>query len=65
LRPYLKKKPITKKASGVAQGVDPEFKPQYHTHTQKKSFGLAELVVRGHMGSSPKASKPVSKFSAI
>jgi hypothetical protein len=21
---------------GVAQSVGPEFKPQYHTHTQKK-----------------------------
>jgi hypothetical protein len=23
-------------AGGVAQGEGPEFKPQYHTHTQKK-----------------------------
>jgi hypothetical protein len=31
MRPYLKKKkkPITKKAGGVAQGVGPEFTPQY------------------------------------
>jgi hypothetical protein len=27
-RPYLKK-PISKKTGGVAQGVGPEFKPQY------------------------------------
>jgi hypothetical protein len=26
---------ITKRAGGVAQGEGPEFKPQYHTHTQK------------------------------
>jgi hypothetical protein len=30
LRPYLEKKPSQKRAGGVAQGVDPEFKPQYH-----------------------------------
>jgi hypothetical protein len=31
------KKPFTKKRAGeVAQSVGPEFKPQYHTHTQKK-----------------------------
>jgi hypothetical protein len=30
------KKPSQKRAGGVAQGVGPEFKPQYHTHTQKK-----------------------------
>jgi hypothetical protein len=28
--PILKKKPSQKRAGGVAQGVDPEFKPQYH-----------------------------------
>jgi hypothetical protein len=28
-----KKKNHIKKASGVAQGVGPQFKPQYHTHT--------------------------------
>jgi hypothetical protein len=32
MRPYLKKKKSQKRASGVAQGVVPEFKPQYHTH---------------------------------
>jgi hypothetical protein len=30
---YLKKKKKSQKAGGVAQGVGPEFKPQYH---QKK-----------------------------
>jgi hypothetical protein len=29
LDPILKK-PMTKRAGGVAQGVGPEFKPQYH-----------------------------------
>jgi hypothetical protein len=29
-RPYLKET-ITKRAGGVAQGVGPEFKPQYST----------------------------------
>jgi hypothetical protein len=29
LRDLISKKPITKKASGVAEGVGPEFKPQY------------------------------------
>jgi hypothetical protein len=26
----------TKRTSGVVQGIGPEFKPQYHTHTKKK-----------------------------
>jgi aspartyl aminopeptidase len=30
LRPYLKKK-SQKRAGGVAEGVGPEFKSQYHT----------------------------------
>jgi hypothetical protein len=31
MRPYFRKKTLHKKrAGGVAQGVDPEFKPQYH-----------------------------------
>jgi hypothetical protein len=28
---FISKKPITKKDGGVSQGLDPEFKPQYHT----------------------------------
>jgi hypothetical protein len=35
MRPYLEK-PITKTAGGVAQGVGPEFKPQYHAKKKKK-----------------------------
>jgi hypothetical protein len=31
-RPYLEKNPTQKRAGGVAQGVSPEFKPQYHIH---------------------------------
>jgi hypothetical protein len=30
VRPYLKKPFTKKRADGVAQGVGPEFKPQYH-----------------------------------
>jgi hypothetical protein len=33
LQDPILKKPITKRADGVAQGIDPEFKPQDH---QKK-----------------------------
>jgi hypothetical protein len=29
-RDPILKKPFTKKTGGVAQGVGPEFKPQYH-----------------------------------
>jgi hypothetical protein len=36
MRPYLEKKPLTKRAGGVAQGVGPEFKPQYHKKKKKK-----------------------------
>jgi hypothetical protein len=30
MRLHLKKKKVTKRAGGVAQGVGPEFKPQCH-----------------------------------
>jgi hypothetical protein len=30
MRPYLKKYPSRKRTGGVAQGVGPEFKPQYY-----------------------------------
>jgi hypothetical protein len=51
-RPYLKK-PIKKRAGGVAQGVDPKFKPQCHihthththTHTQKVSEVTSYLIL--------------------
>jgi hypothetical protein len=35
MKPYLKKNPSPKRASGGAQGVGPEFKPQYNN---KKKF---------------------------
>jgi hypothetical protein len=40
LRDPISKIPNTKRAGGVAQGVGPEFKPRYHTHT-KRMFGNA------------------------
>jgi hypothetical protein len=36
MSPYLEKNTLQKRAGGVAQGVDPEFKPQYHTHKKEK-----------------------------
>jgi hypothetical protein len=36
MRPYLKKKSLQKRAGGVAQGVDPEFKPQYCKKKKKE-----------------------------
>jgi hypothetical protein len=35
-RDPISKEPIIKKAGGVAQGVGPEFKPQYLKKTKKK-----------------------------
>jgi hypothetical protein len=34
-RLYIKKTPSHKRAGGVAQGVGPEFKPQYHKNKKK------------------------------
>jgi hypothetical protein len=34
----LKKKKSQKRAGGVAQGVDPEFKPQYQKKKKKKKI---------------------------
>jgi hypothetical protein len=31
-----KKKPSQKRIGGMAQGVDPEFKPQYHKKKKKR-----------------------------
>jgi hypothetical protein len=36
VRTYLEKDPSQKRAAGVAQGVGPEFKPQYHKKKKKK-----------------------------
>jgi hypothetical protein len=35
---YLKKKSSRKRAGGVAQGIDPEFKAQCCTKKKKKTF---------------------------
>jgi hypothetical protein len=34
--PYLEKHTTKKRAGGVAQGVGPEFKPQYHKKIKNK-----------------------------
>jgi hypothetical protein len=36
--PILKKVDHNKRASRVAQGVGPEFKPQYHTHKKNHLY---------------------------
>jgi hypothetical protein len=36
-KPLSGKKPITKMAGGVAQGVGPEFKPQYYQKNPKQN----------------------------
>jgi hypothetical protein len=36
VRPYLEKSPSQKRAGGVAQGLGPEFKPQYLKKKKKK-----------------------------
>jgi hypothetical protein len=45
MRPYLEKSHHKKKAGGVAQGVVPEFKPQYHKKKKKKEEGF--ILVHG------------------
>jgi hypothetical protein len=47
VRPYLEKLHHNKRAGGAAQGVDPEFKPQYH---KKKKKGKKK-VLGGRRGS--------------
>jgi hypothetical protein len=44
MRPYLKKNLHKKRAGGMAQGIGPEFKPQYHKKKKKerKSGGQAQ-----------------------
>jgi hypothetical protein len=37
-------KPFTKKAGGVAQGIGPEFKPQYHKKKKKRVNTQAEGI---------------------
>jgi hypothetical protein len=38
LQDPISKIPNTKKAGGVAQGVGPEFKPQYHKNKKKRNL---------------------------
>jgi hypothetical protein len=38
LKKKKKKKPIARKAGGVAQGVGPDFKPQYCKKKKKKGM---------------------------
>jgi hypothetical protein len=46
---YLEKNPShTKKADGVAQGVDPEFKPQYWGKKKLPGFCLYNLSMCGN-----------------
>jgi hypothetical protein len=37
-RHYLEKNPSQKRAGGVAQGVGPEFKTQYHNNKKRMSY---------------------------
>jgi hypothetical protein len=47
LRPYLKETLHTKKrAGGVAQGIGPEFKPQYKTKKNYFRLKCADVVPR-------------------
>jgi hypothetical protein len=41
-RLYLKTIPLQKRAGGVAQGVGPEFKPQYLPQPKKKLNRVSE-----------------------
>jgi hypothetical protein len=43
-RPSLKN-PLQKRAGGVAQGVGPEFKTQYHKKKKQKTQNLDTLLV--------------------
>jgi hypothetical protein len=43
VRPYLEKIHHNKRAGGAAQGVDPEFKPQYHKKKKKKGKSFKKV----------------------
>jgi hypothetical protein len=43
--PISKKKKSQKRAGGVAQGVGPEFKSQYHTDTHTQSGYLSNMAL--------------------
>jgi hypothetical protein len=40
MRPYLEKKQSQKRTGGMAQGVGPEFKPQYCKKNRSLPLGL-------------------------
>jgi hypothetical protein len=44
LRDPISIKPTQKRAGGVAQGVDPEFKPQYHKKKKKEKETALQAV---------------------
>jgi hypothetical protein len=43
MKPYLEKNPSQKRPAGVAQGVGPEFKPQYRS--EKKKFQILVILM--------------------
>jgi hypothetical protein len=45
LQDPISKEPITKRDDGVAQGIGPEFKPQYHKKKKKKRFNDSPKVI--------------------
>jgi hypothetical protein len=45
LRNPISKKPITKRSGGMAQGIGPEFKSQYH-RTKKKQPRLMSIALK-------------------
>jgi hypothetical protein len=48
MRSYLKENPLQKRAGEVAQGIGPEFKPQYQKTKQNKKTPLRpKFQVRG------------------
>jgi hypothetical protein len=44
MRPYLEKAFHNKRASGVAQGIDPELKPEYWKKKKKHKYPVFSLI---------------------
>jgi hypothetical protein len=60
--PISKKIQHKKKAGGVAQGIGPEFKSQYHTHTHThKNLKVIPAIQKTETGGSHFKSKPGKK----
>jgi hypothetical protein len=53
-RPYVEKKPLQKRAPGVAQGGSPEFKTQHRKKNNYSQAGEEEMEV----GDSPSKAGP-------